>query len=63
MDRTTLLQAIEYLKAYKAELDGAREYCESDIEAFARDYVYCQRLDSTIYWLTQIYFNYKENET
>lgn len=62
MDRSILLQAIEYLKAYEAELDGARNYCESDIEAFARDCEYCKKLESTIYLLTQIYFNYKGNE-
>lgn len=61
MDKAILLHAIEYLKAYQAELDGARNYCESDIEAFARDPEYCYKLESVIYWLTQIYFNYKEN--
>lgn len=56
-----ILQALEYLMDYKAKLYAASDGDESNLEALSKDFYYRDRLESTIYWLTQIYFNYKEN--
>ena len=61
MDKAVLLQAIEYLKAYKSELYAASGSGESNLEALSKDFYYRDRLEQTIYFLVQIYFNYKEN--
>lgn len=61
MDKAILLQAIEYLKAYKSELYAASGSGESNLAALAKDFYYCDGLERTIYFLTQTYFNYKEN--
>lgn len=50
MDKAILLQAIEYLKAYKSELYAASGSGESNLAALAKDFYYCDGLERTIYF-------------
>lgn len=48
MDKVILLQAIEYLKAYKSELYAGSG--ESNLQALSKDFYYCDGLELTIYF-------------
>lgn len=47
-----ILQALEYLRDYKTKLEER----EADDKLFPPDFYYCDSLERTIYFLTQIYY-------